>query len=125
MNIVKWLFYEKEPLVLKIFVTMVELVTKLDMVKIVKCIVIVHLIMLVNDVKTIHTVMCFFLFTTAIFVIMLCKGLACSYNPCENGGTCYREGYGKDQELSCVCPANFHGERCEKIKQRKNQQIQT
>ena len=38
----------------------------------------------------------------------------CSYNPCENGGTCYMTGYGKDQEQHCVCRTSFSGDYCEK-----------
>ena len=41
---------------------------------------------------------------------------SCPYNPCQNGDTCYRNGFGKDQETYCTCPGNYHGEQCEKVK---------
>lgn len=39
----------------------------------------------------------------------------CPYNPCKNGGTCYPLGYGNNQQLLCICPPNYRGERCEDI----------
>lgn len=51
-----------------------------------------------------------------LFFFIHVKGASCSYNPCQNGGTCYRNGYGKQQELHRIFPTNYHGEQFEKVK---------
>ena len=58
------------------------------------------------------------LLLTDIRIISFCSflGAICSYNSCQNGGACYRNGFGKDQETYCTCPGNYHGEQCEKVK---------